>query len=389
MPVLDINRSTRIGTFYDVYAGPQPENGVLFRDYSNRQFSDGGHYGFPDFPPNTDVGGNFGISKFHYQPAQMKGDFYGSGPWNNDHYDGVVLGHISEPGYFDITNSKHLGAEAYAKMKPTKPEFSALNSIYELKDIPGMLKQRFRGLKDIPSYHLALEFGWKPLLSDCRTMILSQKEGQKRLNQLLRDNGKSVRRRMHFLNDENVLSDATYEAWGWIQPGFNTYFWRGTPTFRQKDVAKDEIWASARFRYWLPPGPQDIAYKQSLMRKLYGVQFPSPSQIYNAIPWSWLIDWYSNVGYLIENLDGGVADRLAADYFYMMRRTTRQIQREFSLPLYSGKSHTPVVAQATGSCTRITKSRFRGDPFGFATNHNDLSSTQVAILGALGLSRIL
>lgn len=124
------------------------------------------------------------------------------------------------------------------------------------------------------------------------------------------------------------------------------------------------------------------------MAYLFGLT-PTPQVIWNAIPWSWLADWFSNAGDVLSNLDTGVADRCAADYFYVMREkgiiityncdfylanTTRYEGNHFSLDS---------VAQAT------TKSRLRGDPFGFHLSEINLNPMQLSILGALGLSRLL
>jgi len=109
--------------------------------------------------------------------------------------------------------------------------------------------------------------------------------------------------------------------------------------------------------------------------------------IYNAIPWSWLNDWFSNTGDILENLDVGVADRLAADYCYLMQDC--QTHREYYA---EGKFHDKAgnifSVSATSYSVAGTKNRIIGDPFGFSTNPNSLSATQLSILGALGLSRL-
>jgi hypothetical protein len=56
---------------------------------------------------------------------------------------------------------------------------------------------------------------------------------------------------------------------------------------------------------------------------MFGFQ-PTPSLIYNLTPWTWLIDYFTNLGDLYDNLSRGVEDRLIAEYFYLMHERTRK-----------------------------------------------------------------
>jgi hypothetical protein len=123
-----------------------------------------------------------------------------------------------------------------------------------------------------------------------------------------------------------------------------------------------------------------------MLARLYGL-YPTPSVIYNAIPWSWLIDWFSNAGSLLENLDTGVADRLAADYFYIMR--SQEWSQEFvASGEFKKRNGDRFSARATATTRAYAKSRVRGGPFDPAVLENNLNGKQLAILGALGLSRM-
>jgi len=274
-------------------------------------------------------------------------------------------------------------------MKPTEPEFQFLNAAYELRELPGMLRQRFLqgpGLHKIGDFYLALEFGWKPLLHDVRSLVDFQRRAQKRLKQLLRDNGKPVRRAIMLSDTATspvITSGSLYAA---LQPVLVTQYYASQPTWRQTEWSEERIWASARFRYWLPGGPRDIAWRRKMLNRLFGLT-PTPQVIYNAIPWTWLIDWFSNLGDLIGNLDNGVADRLAADYNYVMRE--RHNYREYYA---QGKFRDPagktfaVSASALSDQLRLT--RVVGGPFEPSVLEKDLNGRQLAILGAMGLSRM-
>jgi hypothetical protein len=389
MPLLSQSNTGRLGLYHDSTFGDSLITGSTYDVSKTMAAGSSGHYGYPNFPPERDVGGDFVLYGKEHNRASIPASVVGSGPWRNDSYSGIISCSTSHgPPDAGSWSPAAWGAEAFSKMKPTQPSFAGLNALYELKDLPGMLQQQMvkGNLKNISNYWLALQFGWKPLLGDIRRMIDLQSRLQKQMDFLLRNNGRLVRRRIQLFDrveDEVTTSGA---AWGLMNPNFVTYFYSGTPTYTTRAYTQDTVWGSAAFRFWLPSSPQGVVYKAALRRALSGLT-PSPSVIYNMIPWSWLVDWFSNAGYVINNLDAGVADRLAADWFYMMRKKEHVVETQLSIPLY-GPDRNPVVLQGTATQKSFSKVRLRGSPFGFGLSEDSLSPMQLSILGALGMSRL-
>lgn len=350
---------------------------------------DEGHYGYPDFPKNSNVGGDFwkyGVTRTRDRvPARI---WTGrSGISHNVRYTGdLVADYQADPPLTD-TSGAAWGAEAYRRMRPDKPSMDVSQAIGELKDLPGMLRQRFHGgLRDIGSYYLALKFGWEPLLADIRKLYNLQQVVDKRIKQLLRDNGKPVRRRVQLYSDTQELAKLTTQSYGIWLPSFVTYMYRKEPVSTLTSTLNDKVWASAQFRYWLPPGPRDLRWTSKLKSELMGLT-PTPATIYNLIPWTWLIDWFTNAGDVIENLTVSIADRCAADYFYLMREKSRVQNRwaTFFARDFNGRA---VDLHGGSQVAYLSRSRTKGDPFGLNTNQNTLTGMQWSILGALGLSRL-
>lgn len=389
MPLLSKSSSGQLGTYVDSVFGTQSIMGTTYDVSKTMAAGTYGHYGYPNFPPERDIGGDFVLYGKEHHRALISAAVKGTGAWRNDTYSGIISCSTSHgPPDAGSWSPADWGAEAFSKMKPTAPTFSGLNSIYELKDLPGMLQQKMvsGNLKNMSNYWLALQFGWKPLLNDIRKLINFQQEAQRKMEFLLRNNGGLVRRRIVLFDAVSDEVETTGDAWGLMNPGFVTQFYSGSPSYKTRAFTRDSVWGSAAFRFWLPSSPQGVVYKSALRRALFGLT-PSPSVIYNMIPWSWLVDWFSNTGYLINNLDAGVADRLAADWFYMMRRKDHVVQTELQIPLY-GIDGIPVVLHGTAEQTSFSKVRLKGSPFGWALSQNDLSPMQLSILGALGLSRL-
>lgn len=354
-----------------------------------------GNYRWQDPPPNSNVGSLLPWSQAKlerwYEPTESVHISRGTGYPNQLQYKGTLVAKPKSLAALTVVqDGSAWGAEAYDRMKPTKPEFQSLNALYELKDLPSMLRQRFhdQGLRGISDYWLAIQFGWRPLLKDVLTMVTIQRALEKRFDQLLRDNGRPVRRRITLASDSTYSYYGPAGDYGAFTEQFVTQFYSGSPTYAQTLKVTDKVWASARFRFWLPKGPGNVVWKKAVMAKLMGL-YPSPKFVYDAVPWSWLIDWFSNAGHVLSNLDAsGVASRLAADYFYVMREREEHYTSFATGTFYQHSPGNPKVRlKAATHDVRTSRSRLRGDPFGFNTAQSDLSSMQLSILGALAMSR--
>jgi hypothetical protein len=398
-----MSKSRTFGTL--TYLGTEFQDGLsgwpkdfYYYPKSGREslFWTAGHYGYPDFPIDRNVGGDFWVAK-DIITHNVSSDYelwYGvSGGAANQHYKGSFVADIGTPyGWLDNPNEDWTAAPyapaLYNKLKPTKPTFPGLNALWELREVPGMLRQRFldQGLQSIGNYWLALQFGWKPLLNDCMNLVLTQQKAQARLKQLIRDNGKPVRRATKLFENKTTTSFTEGYSYAAIYPSLVTQYHDDTPYWSKKEEVTDRVWGSARFRYFLPEGPRDILWTTLMMGRIFGLN-PTPLVVWNAMPWSWLIDWFTGASQVIANLEAGVADRLAAEYFYVMREQKRETTMNVAAR-YHDKTGTKHTVTATTVAENSIKTRLVGDPFGLHTPENGLSGMQLSILGALGLSRL-
>jgi hypothetical protein len=298
------------------------------------------------------------------------------------------------------------------RLRPDKPDFSAAVSLYELKDLPGMFKDAvngFRkhilreqvrrrskgrsGLSKTGQFYLAAQFGWIPLLRDIQNFAKAHQNKQKRLRQLIRDAGKPVRRTstMEDTTDHTLASSTRYNSGSGadIDPGFVTQCYGPGPSYRSiYHTTYRKTWGEAVFRYYLPPGPRDVVWTKKMLRRIMGGRV-TPDVLYQAMPWSWLVDYFVDLGSFIQAVSPGVADRLAADYSFIMR-TERWTATMEGSGMFQGDmafGHY-VSASVTSAHHSVRKMRSYGSPFGWGINQNSLSPKQWAILGALGLSKL-
>lgn len=102
----------------------------------------------------------------------------------------------------------------------------------------------------------------------------------------------------------------------------------------------------------------------------------TPRVVWDALPWSWLIDYFFNIGEILSNLYGEVVDRQLSTRAYLMQESNVTYTRSGS----DGYLHAQIARKV------ITKVRRKVDPYGVAIDQ-DLSIKQTMILAALGISR--
>lgn len=324
-----------------------------------------------------------------YRPA-------GGPPTKGKAYVGRLLASSPQtPGIFDANATANLQMpKLWNKARPAQPKFEGLNAFYELKDVPGMLKQRFHSLTPggIGSFagdlYIGEQFGWMPLLRDVRDFYFAHHGLKAFLDQLKRDEGKAVRRtaKLKAYQFENVMSDV--ESYGAFYPTLVTQCYAGIPHFVDTYRFSSEVWFSGAFRYWLPQGRDDWRWRGWMNDRIFGLN-PTPSRVYKAIPWTWLVDWFSNLGPVIEQMSSGIEERLATDYAYCMCRIQASWERRSYGNFYASNNYDD-VRTFTSTCriTREHKARIPAGVFGpSVTNDLSLSPTQTSILGALGLSK--
>lgn len=282
------------------------------------------------------------------------------------------------------------GAQAWNRMRPDKPQLSLLNSLHELREVPGLLKPRilkYRDSKAWADYYLAINFGWIPLLNDVRNFVTTTINLRDTLNNMIQNEGKPIRRNISMSDGFTPItgvevSGSTYD----VGVGLVTQVFDGVPTFTDKLFVSTRLWATGEFKYWLPPGPRDWGWRAKQILRIYGA-YPSPAVVWNAIPWTWLVDWFTNVGDVLENLDYSIADRLASNYAFVMRHVVQKYTRQTSAKLftYGGSS---VNVNLNSELIFETKERSIIDPFSPSVDFSSMSDYQASILGALGYSRM-
>lgn len=306
-----------------------------------------------------------------------------------------------------------LGAKAWNSARPKTKRVDLGTFVGELRELPEMLRTSAKGfhdlwrtisgkrnlsLKDAPkeiaNHFLNHAFGWAPFVDDVLKMNDTLQNLDLYLHQLMRDNKKWVkrRRRVEEVSDVTLFSahagtSAAVEPAGlheWMYDKQNglygkTNFWT---------AKKLETWFVGSFKYYIPHPPDnpDTRNYNRVMGalQLFGVGI-NPSVIWNLTPWSWLGDWFGNMGDVIDNITAQNSDHLTARYAYIMRHDVTEYVNDSTIYLHGAGKH---GVRCVWTTSLDTKARVEAQPFGFGLTGGGINSPyRMAILAALGLTQ--
>lgn len=280
------------------------------------------------------------------------------------------------------------GATAISRCAPTNPVVDLSTSLAEL----------FReGLPSLPGRsgggaggeYLNYQFGIAPLASDIRDLRLVTANADAIWSQYARNSGKGIRRRYSFPPEvstttsiEGFRSPAMPRLTEGSTDGFSGLLMYPGTLFR-RTTTSTRRWFAGSFTYYLPDSPFG-AYLDR-MDRLYGLQ-PGIDTMYQLTPWSWLVDYFTNLGDVVENINSFTQDGLVMPYAYIMSETTIVTESRLDYELWSGGGWSK--ASLTDTITRKIQRRVPAHPFGFGLSDGSLTPKQWSILTALGLSRV-
>jgi len=292
------------------------------------------------------------------------------------------------------------GAKAWTKFRPGESLADAAVFIGEITDVPRMLKttaslfgreflSRFgrnpRGYaKNAADHWLNTQFGWLPFISDLRKFYRAWKVMDTWYNNLVRNNGQWVKRGGIVKKDTSVTEVASYGS-ALITPALlNFTYWN--PNYPDKGksritrVTSQKAWFEARYRYYVPE-IESVVWKRKALLHLFGVDL-NPATVWELIPWSWLIDWFANVGDLLNaKSNTSLFNNLATEAAYMMGTTEELVRHDAHFNFLGGPMH------LTWETNLVRKVRKLGGKFGFDLSDASITARQWSILGALGISR--
>jgi hypothetical protein len=271
------------------------------------------------------------------------------------------------------------GATAIAKSIPSVPDFSLPRFLGELREglpkIPGAILKSEKKLRSVGGEYLNYQFGVMPTASDV----------QKLIELLMHPKAKEFIRRN--LDEEfrvrKVLdkgeSRTTTDLSGSYEMNTVSGF-VGTPSGNQQRVQSYRIWSSVTFKQMQINRLNELI--NDLERQVGMGVVPTAIDLWNLVPWSWFVDWFTNFNDVITNLSYLEKNGLYLKYGYVMG-TFKDVTTVTQTRSIGGVIHT-----TTGTAHYERRYRVGASPFGFGLTWKDFDNFQLSILGALGISRL-
>jgi hypothetical protein len=250
------------------------------------------------------------------------------------------------------------------------------------------------------SYH----FGWAPLVRD----VIAATETLLKLHLLLF--GASDESRRHRGGDLATTSrmatsfTAAQRSWNIGSPLAAT---TGSPYMRDVEGfasvapgAPDNtqaVWSktvrlvsdyrfSARFHAGARENGQQAGFLDRAL-ELLGADI-TPATLWNLAPWTWLLDWFTNLGTVTQNLSDLDWSNVLLDYAYLTLQVKAVASMSVTLPpSWSAGRMTSTHSTIAHYVTSVEKVREQASPVGFSVSWDGLSPFQLSILAALGMTR--
>jgi len=293
---------------------------------------------------------------------------------------------------------------------PDKPVFKTLYNIAELKDIPQLISG-LRSLKDalrkcadlrfdlsradkfLADQYLNFQFGIMSVVQAVQGVLKLPEKAAKKFNHFLKAQGKPSTSR-----SKRTFKDSS----SWDAPWLTLYDF-GLPNDGELTNARYSYKSETEVRLTLvqtikfpPVAVPKLSDKN--YRKILGLQ-PNVKLIYDLIPFTWLIDWFTGLGDYVNLVDMIFQDPQIVHYGFMVAVQTETYSIDADVALMSAVRHryadaSIVMEYKLGNPTHVSssitkKTYYREDLSAFdgvklfGAVNSGLSDFQTSILGSL------
>lgn len=383
-------------------------------------------YGTRDSGSNTWFVSGFGSFPIRYVGGFFNPSFTGD---NYSDADYANVGRIVGPT-FAVPNLSVWGQEAWARSAPKLEKGSAMVAVSEgIHDTAPMLRQTAKGFSQlwetmggktllrpqafglldprsrispntknlgimkpgaIADQYLNQQFGWAPFVSDLGKFYKNCQDFSGYYEKLKRDNGKwkHVRRTLKDEVQRTLLASGTglrCEPAGYVME--NLLCRPGQARWEVWEEKYTLITTSGEFKYYIPDQDSNYPNDHPGLSEMYawltmqGLRI-SPSSVWRATPWTWLIDWELNIGRNLDRVTEALYDGVVSKYLYVMGHTVRDVVLYQTIPFISGD-----VLATFRRRVEVKQRIASGSPFGFDSPWETLTPWRLSILAALGISK--
>lgn len=231
---------------------------------------------------------------------------------------------------------------------PFNRDYTLFRNLAELRDIPSSvlslretiknLRQLYASLstspslrkivfdlsktsRDIPNEYLSYHFGWKQTYKDLMDLLASPAKISKRYNFLIKRNGQPTTFRT-----SRVIETAEKNT-----PGFDYELsgneYGGYPFIDSRIERKSELRLVINATFDFPPINTPYFRLNDYLDRI-GIA-PRVTDVYNLIPWTWLVDWFTGLGTYVECIDNINHDPSLINWGFLTCKTDGKLISDF------------------------------------------------------------
>jgi len=209
-------------------------------------------------------------------------------------------------GVSAVLTTATLVAKAIANANPNRPVVDIPVNLLELRDLPGLLRDAGRiahgtarpGSKAAKA-NLMAQFGVAPIISDLVKLLSFTESVAKRERYLSKLNSEKPYRIRRKITEEHSVG--VFNGIPWPSTAENsTTFNKATLTTEVTDT----YWYTLRAHLSALITEREI--QTHAFKSVLGLDAVTASSAWELLPWSWLIDWFSNTGDILAAYRGGI-----------------------------------------------------------------------------------
>jgi hypothetical protein len=184
------------------------------------------------------------------------------------------------------------------------PKVNLPLALFELKDIPGMLRHAgnllhkirhpsgLNPVKEAAAANLAYKFGWAPIIEDLGKLLDFTEHANRRQQVLKKAYSKRGVRRKIDLDSFSQSHSGNLLVWS---------VYGSTLSPQYLGVVNSETWATIR---WIVRDPTKYGYEPTFKEALHTAlgfnKGQIPISVWKAIPWTWMIDWFTDISNILQ-----------------------------------------------------------------------------------------
>lgn len=276
------------------------------------------------------------INRWRSSGGHINNDYYS---WYGAHfvdYIADVLDNDSNFPHLDVTNvgptNVDAATQAAARTSPSAPIVDVAASLLELADVVQMIKTTGENLiGKIASTNLRLQFGMLPLVRDLEKLTEFQSHVARRM--------RTIRKLRETGSYRKTVNIGHYELYGQS----NIYAQSSDALIIVAQRVKTHVAVRAHCR-WIPSEDYSLMEAdemRALARRAVVNLNVNYSALWEAMPWSWMLDWCGNVGQFLKAHSNTIPATLSS--VFVARHTVTEYDTDaFSDPSSGNRTMTPI-----------------------------------------------